>query len=159
MTLWMRSKGNGPPRFKRAWVWAAVAVLAAISWPAYNLGVALDFWQPFSRPRGVSARARYFSTMKTAEWFDCSVDAVHDVDVCSAWDDSGRLIARGRYRLDGENRAAKGAELRPERVQLYPGRPDLAWIDLYGKDPFPSKILVPVDQAGRPLERFEVHTQ
>jgi hypothetical protein len=76
---------------------------------------------------------------------------------CRAWDPSGRLIAFGNYRLDGEGRAASTRELRPSGVYSYPDRPDLAWIYLYtGKGGDFGKTLVPVGTDGRPLERFEV---
>jgi hypothetical protein len=97
--------------------------------------------------------------MKDSAWFDCSLDRGKDVDVCRAWDDAGNVIAHGRYRLDGERRAAKPAELRPSEVAIYPAHPELAWIYIEGERGTRDKTLVPVNDAGEPLERFEVHIQ
>jgi len=141
---------------KRVVAVVAAVVLIVISRPVYQLGVGV-FWQPFTRARGVSRQARYVSTLKSSAWFDCSVDRTKDVDVCRAWDDAGHLIAYGKYRLDGEGRAATIKELRPSMVQVYPSRPELSWINLFGDKGIFSKTLVPVNDAGAPLERFEVH--
>jgi len=85
------------------------------------------------------------------------VDHTKDVDACRAWNGAGHLIAFGNFRIDGKKRAATEAELRPTLVQLYPSHPELAWIYLTdGKSDF-AKTLVPVNNAGEPLERFEVH--
>ena len=134
-----------------------VAFIAALR-PAYQIGVAAGWWQPLGRPVGVSARAHYVETMKSAAWFDCSVDQVRDVNVCRAWDRDGTLIAFGNYRLDGENRSATQSELRPWRVHDgNPQHPTLAWIYLFGVDTKGMpRTLVPVNNAGQPLERFEV---
>jgi hypothetical protein len=95
--------------------------------------------------------------MKGATWFDCSVDQIHNVNPCKAWDSSGRLIAFGNYRLDNEGRAATARELRLSIVHNYPDHPDLAWIYLStDKGGDFGKTLVPVGADGRPLERFEV---
>jgi hypothetical protein len=76
-----------------------------------------------------------------------------------AWDDSGHIIAHGRYRIQDENRAATVSELWPSTVSTYPGHPELAWIELSnGHGVIRSKTLVPVNSAGQRLERFEVHT-
>lgn len=136
-----------------------IVVLIVVSRPVYQIGVGLGFWQPLTRPAGVSSRARYATTIKDSAWIDCSFDAGKDVDVCRAWDDAGHLIAYGRYRLDGERRAARPAELLPAAVAIYPGRPELAWIYLEEAGGTPGKTLVPVNKAGEPLERFEVHVQ
>lgn len=136
----------------------AVVVLILVSRPIYQLGVGLGFWQPFRHPHGVSREARYVPTLKGSAWFDCSFDRAKDVDVCRAWDDAGHVIAYGSYRIDGEGRAATIKELRPSMVQGYPGRPELSWINLFGdKGNIFGKTLVPVNDAGDPLERFEVH--
>ena len=129
---------------------AAVA-LVVVSVPVYLAGVSFGLWQPLSRPVGVSAGARYLETLKNAGWFDCSVDQIKDVNVCRAWDRDGKLMAFGNYRLDGENRAARAVELRFERVESYPDHPSLAWI--YLSD---GRTLVPVNDTGQPLQRFEV---
>ncbi len=142
---------------KRFLALLAVVTLILILRPVYQLGVGLGFWQPFTRPSSVSPRARYVSRLKTSGWFDCSVDRTKNVDACRAWDDDGHLIAYGDFRLDGEKRAATAAELRPSEVQLYPGHPELAWIYLSDAKSDFGKILVPVNSAGEPLERFEVH--
>lgn len=128
----------------------AVGVVIATC-PVYLTGVALGLWQPLSRPIGVSARARYVETLRSAGWFDCSVDRIKDADVCKVWDRDGRLVAFGHYRLDGENRAARAAELRFWYVEHYTGHPDLAWIYLSDHG-----TLVPVNDTGQPLQRFEV---
>jgi hypothetical protein len=135
----------------------AVVVMIASMRPVYLIGVSLGFWQPLTRPVGVSARARYVDTFKSAAWFDCVLDRTKDVDVCRAWDEDGKLIAFGNYRLDGENRAATEGELRPSVAYPYLGHPNLAWIYLFGEHgDIVGKTLVPVNDAGRPLERFEV---
>jgi hypothetical protein len=134
-------------------------VLILISRPVYRLGVGLGFWQPFTRPPDVSSRARYVVTMEDSAWFDCSFDPGRDVDVCRAWDEAGHLIAHGNYRLDGERGAARPTELRPSEVAIYPGRPELAWIYLEGDHDTRDKTLVPVNETGEPLERFDVHIQ
>lgn len=135
---------------------SAVVLFIAALRPFYLIGVDLGLWQPFSRPIGVSSRARYIPTMKTEAWFDCSVDHIRNVDTCRAWDETGNLIAFGAYRLDGENRAATANELRPSMVHTYPGHPNLAWIYLFKGNNVLGKTLVPVNGDGQPLERFEV---
>jgi hypothetical protein len=102
-----------------------MAMIASVR-PAYLIGVSLGFWQPRTRPSGVSARARYVDTFKNAAWFDRLLDRTKGVDVCRAWDQNGKLIAFGNYRLEGENRAATEGELRPSAVHPYPGHPNLA---------------------------------
>jgi hypothetical protein len=144
---------------KRILAMVAAIVLIVISRPVYQVGVELGFWQPFTRPPGVSPRARYVPTLKSSAWFDCAVDRTRDLDVCRAWDDEGRLIAYGNYRLDGKTRAATDKELRPSMVHLYPSHPELAWIYLFGNSGTFSKTLVPVNDTGQPLERFEVHVE
>jgi hypothetical protein len=140
---------------KRVLKAAAAAALIVIAFPACRLGVELGLLQPRTHPLGVSQQARYVPGFYRSLWFDCSLDRRRDVDVCRAWDDAGRLIAYGNYLLDGEKRAAAREELRPSRVSGGPpGRPDLCWISLSD-----GKTLVPVNQAGDPLERFEVHSQ
>ena len=102
-------------------------------------------------------QARYVDALKSAAWIDCSVVRTRDVDVCRAWDPDGNLIAFGDYRLDGANRGATASELRPSGVHLYPGHPNLAWIYLFGEHwRVNGRTLVPVNEAGQPLERFEV---
>lgn len=105
----------------------------------------------------LGTRARYVDTFKSAAWFDGVLDRTKDVDVCRAWDQDGNLIAFGNYRLEGENRAATESELRPSSVHSYPTHPNLAWIYLFGDHGIiEGKTLVPVNDAGVPLERFEV---
>ncbi len=133
------------------------ALIVALARPAYLVGVDLGFWQPLTRPAGVSARARYVAAFYFGAWFDCSIDSARDVDVCRAWDSKGKLIAFGDYRLDGENRAATALELRPSDVQPYPQHPNLAWIYLYGDHwNTRGRTLVPVNKDGQPLENFKV---
>ena len=137
-------------------IFGGVALIASLR-PSYVIGVSLGFWQPLTRPIGISKRARYVETLKSAAWFDCSVERVKDVNICQAWDTAGNLIAFGNYRLDGENRAATSLELRPSEVHVYPGHPNLAWIYLYGdRESIFGRTLVPVNEAGQPLQRFEV---
>ena len=142
---------------KRVLAVIAVVTLILSVRPAYELGVELGLWQPVTRPSGVSPRARYVSRLKSSGRFDCSVDHGRNVDACRAWDDAGQLVAYGNFRLDGEKRAATATELRPSKVQLYPGHPELAWIYLSDAKGDFGKVLVPVNAAGEPLERFEVH--
>jgi hypothetical protein len=117
---------------------------------AYFAGIELNFWPPLNRPPEVSRHARHFSNVKGSTWFDCRVDTARDVDLCAAWDESGRVIAYGAYRIDGANRAATAAELRPLRCNVH-RLPQLSWIYLEGE-----KVLVPVNRDGIPLERFDV---
>jgi hypothetical protein len=139
-----------------ALICVGVALIASLR-PAYLIGVSLGFWQPLTRPVGISKRAHYVETLKSEAWFDCSVERTKDVNICRAWDATGNLIAFGIYRLDGENRAATARELRPSRVHLYPGHPNLAWIYLFDdQGSVDGRTLVPVNEAGQPLERFEV---
>jgi hypothetical protein len=143
---------------KRALAICGLVLLALAVRPVYLIGVGLGFWQPIHRPEDVSPRARYVSTLKSAAWFDCSIDRTRGVNPCHAWDDAGRLVAYGNYRLDGEDRAATEAELRPSVLVLYPGHPDRAWIYLFKDRTIQGRLLVPVDANGVPLERFEVRT-
>jgi hypothetical protein len=134
----------------------AVVLMASLR-PVYLIGISLNLWQPLTRPSGVSKRARYVDTFKDAAWFDCTIERTKDVNACRAWDVHGRVIALGNYRLDGENRAATAQELRPSTLNRYPGHPHLAWIYLFGEHGnIFGKTLVPVNDAGIPLERFEV---
>jgi hypothetical protein len=142
---------------KRIVLAIGVVVLTASLRPVYTIGVSLGLWQPLTRPSDVSAQARYVDTFKDAAWFDCSIERSKDVNICRAWDAYGSLIAFGNYRLDGENRAATVPELRPSQVHRYPGHPNLAWIYLFGDHgSVVGRTLVPVNEAGKPLERFEV---
>ncbi len=118
-------------------------LLAAGVWPAYSLGVAFGFWQPLTRPSSVSASAHYASQLEDGTWFDCSVDLKRNVDVCKGWDSYGRLLANGDFRLDGEDRAASAAELRPAWVDSGGGH--AYYIYLFGKEGAEDRVLVPVD--------------
>ena len=69
-------------------VLGAVALIASVR-PAYLVGVSMGFWQPLSRPAGVSARARYVDAFKSNAWFECAVERVKDVNTCRAWDANG----------------------------------------------------------------------
>jgi hypothetical protein len=145
------------PRSKRAALIGGGIIFGALAYFVYLIGIGFDLWQPLTRPAGVSSRARYTSDLTRGWWIDCSVDDSHDVDVCKAWDDNGKLVAFGNYRLDEKNRAATEEELRPSVV--HPGPPDrpaLAWIYLYKGHETRGRLLVPVNAAGQPLERFEV---
>jgi hypothetical protein len=136
----------------------------AAAWIVYARGIQAGWWPPFNRPAGVPSGAIYVETPKRETWFECSVDLAKNVDNCRAWDRFGNLIAAGRYRLDGENRAATKDELRPSLVGGYWGSKQ-AWIYLFapsgsglmrwfrGPNIF-GRVLVPVDQDGRALERF-----
>jgi hypothetical protein len=87
------------------------------------------------RPTGVSSEAGYvFIFGKSAAWFDCHVDDKRDVEVCSAWDDHGRLETSDAFRLRDEKRAATRAELLPSLVGPAdaPGHSDIIY--LFGPD-------------------------
>jgi hypothetical protein len=104
-----------------------------VLYPLFVIGVALNFWQPLTRPSGVSRRASHVDAFKSESWFECTVDLHRNVNVCRAWDEQGHLVAFGDYRLDGENRAARPDELRPWNVLCGPnGNPRFAWIHLPG---------------------------
>lgn len=129
---------------RRAILIAVILVLLAAAWPAYNFGIALGFWQPITRPKGVPRSARYVSLLEDGTWFDCSVDARRDLDVCKAWTQDGKLIADGEFRLEGEGRAASKSELRPSRVLTTNGRAYMIY--LFGDHGAFSKVLVPVSK-------------
>ena len=112
-----------------------------------------------TRPSGVTKHARYVDVFKSQAWIDCSIESTRKINPCRAWDVHGNLIASGNYRLEGENRAADGSELRPSEVETYPGHPNLTDIYLFGDHGLiRGKLLIPVNDAGQPLERFEVQT-
>jgi len=121
------------------------AVLFAAAWPLYNLGVAFRLWQPL-RPAGVSPSARYVSLIEDGTWFDCTVDSQRNVNVCRAWNTSGKLVADGQFRLEGDGRAAIGSELRPSRVLGTDGKAYMIY--LFGEHGALSRALVPVPQIG-----------
>jgi hypothetical protein len=118
--------------------------LAALSWPAYIGGVAFGLWQPLTRPAGVSSEARYVSQIEDGTWFDCVVDQKRDVNICKAWDFEGHLVANGSFRLEGEDRAATRAELRPSSVVSSGGHAYMIY--LFGDEGAHSRTLVPVDE-------------
>src|SRR5258708_584013 len=93
-----------------------VFFLIASILPLYKTGVSLGFWQPITRPSTVSRAAQHVTTLKQATWFDCHVDETRNVDVCRAWDNKGRLIADGDFRLEDEDRAATASELHPSYI-------------------------------------------
>jgi hypothetical protein len=102
---------------KAALLTILLVVVSILGWFTYILGLAQGCWNPLIRPRGVAGNARYVYIFgKSAEWFSCQVNQRRDVDVCSAWDDYGRLVAAGDFRLRDENRAATTAELQPSMV-------------------------------------------
>jgi len=146
------------PWHKRGEFWTALILLVILAKPAYHIGVTYNLWQPLTRPANVPARARFYATPNDEAWFDCTIDRARDVNPCTAWDSDGRVIARGKFRLIDKHRAADASELHPSMVKRYPGghHPELAWIELYGKDGLFSNRLVPVDDAGRPLESFGI---
>jgi len=115
----------------------------------YTIGVGLDLWQPWTRPAGVPRSAHYVSTSKDSAWFDCWVDAPRNVDVCRAWDEEGRHIASGDFRLEDENRAATASELRPSEVKI-DGDGRAYMIYLYGPyNQIQGRILLPVINGRR----------
>jgi len=130
--------------FKRVVLTAGVVTGLASIWPAYILGIAFGLWQPVTRPAGVARRAHYVSSIEDGTWFDCSVDSVRNVNRCRAWDFTGKLIADGDFRLEGEDRAATAAELKPSSVTSSGGHAYM--IFLFGRAGARSRVLVPVDQ-------------
>ena len=132
------------------------AVSISVLLIGYVVGVRFGLWQPMNRPSSVPGGAHYVPTMKAETWFECSVDRSRNVNHCRAWDGGGNLIAFGSYRLDGENRAATEKELQPSQVLHYYDHPNLAWIYLFKDGHTFGRTLVPVDENGRPLERFDV---
>lgn len=131
----------------RKWVTRIVIVIATLALvtlvkPIYIAGVVFEFWQPWSRPAGVSLRAHYVSQIETAEWFDCSFDEKRDVDVCTVWTDDGRKLGTGDFRLEDEDHGAPPAELHPSHVVYGDGH--LWEIDLFGNQGPHSRVLVPV---------------
>jgi hypothetical protein len=130
--------------------------MLGLSYPIYVVGVVFNIWQLVARPSGVSRRAHYVDAFKAAAWFDCSLDPVRDVNVCQAWDPEGKLIAFAKYRIEDRNRSATERELRPSRVHEYPGHPNLARIILREEWSQTPITLVPVNDSGQPLERFDV---
>jgi hypothetical protein len=70
-------------------------------------------WEPKTRPSGVPSDARWVGGADGGAYVRCSVDAAHDVNPCSVWNDyTGKLVESGNYRLLKEGRAAKESELR-----------------------------------------------
>jgi hypothetical protein len=118
-------------------------LVIVVAWPVYILGVAFGLWQPISRPRGVSASARYVSSIEDGTWFDCSVDLARNVNICKAWGFDGSLLADGEFRLEGTDRAATKAELRPSSVVSSGGQASMIY--LFGKAGAESGALVPVN--------------
>jgi hypothetical protein len=90
----------------------SIATTVAV-YVVFYFGVASGWWQPLSRPAGVTRHARFVFAGEGAAWFDCSVDAEKNVDLCKAWDPNGILRATGEFRLRGLGRAATASELRP----------------------------------------------
>lgn len=123
---------------------------AALVW--FLSPVLTRVWLGWPRPPGVSKSAQYAVRVEVGWWFDCSLDTTQDVNVCAAWDEDGHLLASGRYRIEGQNRAATKAELVPSDVNVYAGRPDLSWIYLYGRGGNFSLTLIPVDSDRNPME-------
>ena len=145
---------------KAALLTTALAVASILAWSAYVFGLALGWWNPVIRPASVSDKARYVLIFgKSAAWFYCRVDEKRNVDVCSAWDDQGRLAASGDFRLRDENRAATRAELQPSTIgpaDAY-GHSDVIY--LFGPDKLIfGKELVRVGSRSE-RERFGVEIQ
>src|ERR1039457_524895 len=139
----------------RSAVAISLTVIAlALARPIYGFGVVLGVWQPFTRPPGVSAAARYVSRFEGGTWFDCSVDSKRNVDVCKAWDPNGRPLGDGDFRLEGEGRAATKSELNPSDVISSDGHAYMIY--LYGKDGAQSGTLVPITRDGKGGCPFQV---
>ena len=139
----------------RSTVAISLTVIAlALARPIYDFGVVCGVWQPFTRPPGVSSAARYVSRFEGGAWFDCSVDARRNVDVCCAWDPNGHPLGGGDFRLECEGRAATKSELRPSDVISSSGHAYMIY--LYGKDGAESKTLVPVTRDGKGGCPFQV---
>lgn len=114
----------------------------------YPLGIALALWQPLIRPAGVSKSAHFVSTFEDGTWFDCSVDTPRNVDICRAWDEGGRLIANGDFRLEDEDRAATPSELHPSMILANNGKAYMIY--LYGPyNKLQGKVLLPVVNGRR----------
>ena len=107
-----------------------VALAIAVTQLVYNIGVGFGAWQPLTRPSRVPRSAHFVSTLKDETWFDCRVDEGRGVDVCRAWDEKGRVVADGDFRLEDEDRAATASELRPSEVKTQNGQ--VYMIYLYG---------------------------
>ena len=103
---------------KRFTVVIVLVALAGIGgYCAYWFGIMSGWWNPITRPMSVSRTANLVVCgFESAEWFDCRYDRARDVDVCKAWDTSGKLLADGDFRLKGENRAALPEELHPSGI-------------------------------------------
>ena len=129
-------------RVKGAVVICIGVALIAMARPVYIFGVVFGLWQPWTRPFGVSSSARYVSWIEDGTWFDCAVDSKRNMNVCRAWDSSGRLLADGDFRLECQGRAATKAELRPSSISSSGGH--CYAIYLYGKEGARSRSLVPV---------------
>jgi hypothetical protein len=91
-------------------------LLVGLACTVYWFGVIAGWWDPLVRPANVTPRAHYVFVWEDAAWFDCSVDARRNVNVCKAWSDDGRLVASGDFRLKDENRAATSDELHPSAL-------------------------------------------
>lgn len=95
---------------------AGAILILASAWCLYRFGIIMNWWSPVNRPATVSKEAHYVFVWESAAWFDCRVDEIRNVDVCRAWDNSGRLLAAGDFRIKGEDRAATKEELKPSAV-------------------------------------------
>jgi hypothetical protein len=132
-------------------------VISILLWCLYIFGLTLGWWSPLTRPASVSSEAVYvFIFGKSAAWFDCRVDEKRDLDVCSVWDEHGRLEVSGNFRLKDENHAARKAELRPSIVGPGDASGHSDVIYLFGPDGLiVGKELVRVGSRSE-RERFEV---
>ena len=139
---------TGKLRLRHAVLIAACVGLLALAKPIYYSGILFGLWQPLIRPQGVPRSAHYVSLVEEGTWFECYLDARRNVDVCRAWDAGGRPIVRGDFSLEGENRAATEAELRPSHVVR--GNNHVYMIYLFGTEGAFSKALVPVTDTVPP---------
>ncbi len=131
--------------------WTILAALVAMSSAAapvvYKLGIAFGLWQPVRRPRGVSPAAQYVSWIEGGTWFECSADMKRNLDFCRAWDEDGRSLGSGAFRIECEDRAATQDQLRPSSA--ISGGGSLYMIYLFGDRGPQTMTLVHVDSAGR----------
>jgi hypothetical protein len=138
---------------------AAITIALLIGPIVYRRGVQFGYWQPLSRPQGVPRTAHYVSLVETGTWFDCSVDHALDVDWCTAWDFTGKLIAKGAFQLEDEHRAATESELYPSLVEASEG--NVHGIYLFrkqtflrgGVDAFSRKLVPATPAAFKPLSK------
>ena len=126
---------------------AVAAVLAAAAfYVVYDMGVWMGEWEPLLHPSGVPSTAHFYSTIEEKQglWFDCSVDVKRQVNPCRVWEENGRLLVNGDFRIEDGNRMATASELKPTRALWSHGK--VYMICLAGLRGACDQMMVPVKE-------------